>query len=43
MAHEHEQDAGDKPLSQNVTPSLPEIDAGMMVSTYKIKLLGITV
>ena len=42
-AHQHEQDEGDRPLAQNVTPTLPEIDAAMMVSPYKIKLLGITV
>jgi GH24 family phage-related lysozyme (muramidase) len=42
-AHEHEENQGDKPLAQNITPSLPAIDAGMMVSSYKIKLLGITV
>ncbi len=42
-AHQHEQDEGDRPLAQNVTPTLPEIDAAMMISPYKIKLLGITV
>ena len=42
-AHQHEQDEGDRPLAQNVTPSLPEIDAGLMVSAYKIRTLGITV
>ena len=42
-AHQHEEDGADAPLPQNVTPSLPEIDAGMMVSVYKIRTLGIMV
>ena len=42
-AHQHQQDGADAPLPQNVTPSLPDIDAGMMVSVYKIRTLGIAV
>jgi len=41
-AHEHEQQ-GDKPLSQNATPNLPDFEAGAMVSLAKVKVLGITV
>ena len=43
MAHTHEEDQGEQPLSQVATPNLPEFDAGMMVSEYKIRTLGITV
>ncbi len=42
-AHTHEEEGGDKPLPQNPTPNLPEINAAAMTSIYKIKLLGITV
>ena len=43
MAHTHDEDQGEQPLSQVATPNLPEFDAGMMVSEYKIRTLGITV